>query len=200
MKYLLIIVPAAALLLMLPFIRCFLKRLSLYFGIKSVCGKQGMTFVPAHPFWIFGNIKSGRCDFHIVGGSILYRVKLAGSISRNNLYSFRNSGIYLVRPLMWAISYTRHAIKYEAKNKRPFDFEYGMRDEWRGHEITDILLFNPAPGGVSISMKDGTMKGIGNGDYTGEAYFYNKTGFLKLLKSKCVSDSEQSQSLLTEAE
>ena len=62
----------------------------------------------------------------------------------------------------------------------PFDFDYGTRTEWMGYEKSDILLFCPTPGGVFVSEK-GTEREIWNGDFTGEALFYTKKGFIEVL-------------------
>lgn len=57
-----------------------------------------------------------------------------------------------------------------------------MRDIWRGNKIINVLLFCPAPGGVYV-QENNTQKEIWNGDFTGEAFFYNTTGFVNLLKN-----------------
>ena len=168
------------LLCLYPYFRCFIKRIALIIALKRACNKCGFMLVPTHKLWLFGNIKSGKSDFCVTGANKVFRVKLAGSISSMHFYCFKDENGYLFKSLKWTLISHWTSKTYKQKSKLPFDFDYGMRDEWTGYKITDVLLFYPTPGGVFVS-ESGTEVEIWNGDFTGEALFYTKKGFLELL-------------------
>lgn len=107
-------------------------------------------------------------------------MKLASSMSSMHFYCFKDKNSYLFKSLKWTLISHWTSKTYKLKSKLPFDFNFGMRDEWTGYEKADILLFYPAPGGAFVS-ENGTEREIWNGDFTGEALFYTKKGFLELL-------------------
>lgn len=166
-----------------PYFRCFIKRIALIITIKRVCNKSGFVFAPTHKCWLFGNIKSGKCDFCVVGTKKVFRVKLASSISSMHFYCFKDKHSYLFKSLKWTLISHWTSKNFKLKSKLPFDFDRGTRDEWTGYEKADILLFYPAPGGAFVS-KNGTEREIWNGDFTGEALLYTKKGFIESL-TKC---------------
>lgn len=67
-------------ILALPYLKIFIKRLNMFLIVKHVCKKNNLDFVAVRFFWIFSGIKNGKCDFYIVGDNIIFRVKLAGSV------------------------------------------------------------------------------------------------------------------------
>ncbi len=163
-----------------PLLRIFIKRIALVIAIKRVCKEKGMKLIPMHMLWLWGNIKSGRCDFCIVGENKVFRVKLASSISHMSFYCFKDKNSCYFKSLRWTLISHWTSKSYKLKSKRPFDFNFGMRREWREFESADILLFHPTPGGIFV-LENGTVREIWNGDFTGEALFYTKKGFIELL-------------------
>ena len=170
-------------LFLCPYFRLFIKRIALIIAIKRVCNKRGFTFATTHKSWLFGNIKSGKCDFCVVTANKVFRVKLASSMSSMHFYCFKDKNVYLFKSLRWTLISHWASKTYKLKSKLPFDFNFGMREEWTGYEKADILLFYPTPGGVFVSEKV-TEREIWNGDFMGEALFYTKKGFIELL-TKC---------------
>ena len=166
-----------------PYLRCSMKRLALISNIKRVCKEKGLRFVTTHKAWLFGNIKSGKCDFCVVGANKVFRVKLASSISSTHFYCFCDENCYLFKSLRWTFISHWLSKQYKQKKKRPFEFDYGRETEWAQHEKVNVLLFYPTPGGVFVSQ-NGTEREIWNGDFTGEALFYTKKGFIEVL-TKC---------------
>ena len=168
-------------LFLCPYFRLFIKRIALIIAIKRACNKRGFTFATTHKSWLFGNIKSGKCDFCVVGANKVFRVKLASSISSTHFYCFCDENCYLFKSLRWTFISHWLSKQYKQKKKRPFEFDYGRETEWAQHEKVNVLLFYPTPGGVFVSQ-NGTEREIWNGDFTGEALFYTKKGFIELLR------------------
>ncbi len=166
-----------------PYFSCFIQRIALIIAIRRVCNKYGFALVPTHKCWLFGNIKSGKCDFYVVTSNKVYRVKLASGMSSMHFYCFKDKNIYLFKSLKWTLISHWTSKTYKLKSKLPFDFDRGTRDEWTGYEKADILLFYPTPGGAFVS-ENGTDKEIWNGDFTGEALFYTKKGFIEVLTKR----------------
>lgn len=164
-----------------PYFRCFIKRIALIITIKRVCNKSGFVFAPTHKCWLFGNIKSGKCDFYVVTANKVYRVKLASGMSSMHFYCFKDKNIYLFKSLKWTLISHWTSKTYKQKSKLPFDFNFGMRREWKEFESVDILLFHPTAGGTLV-LENGTMREIWNGNFTGEALFYTRKGFIELLQ------------------
>ena len=176
-----ILLLAVLFLCLYPYFRCFIKRIALIITIKRVCNKSGFVFAPTHKAWLFGNIKSGKCDFCVVTANKVFRVKLASSISDKHFYCFKDSDSYLFKSLKWTLISHWMSKTYKQNNKLPFDFNFGMRKEWRGFESVDILLFHPTAGGTLV-LENGTMREIWNGNFMGEALFYTRKGFIELLQ------------------
>lgn len=168
-------------LFLCPYFRLFIKRIALIIAIKRACNKRGFTFATTNKSWLFGNIKSGKCDFCVVTANKVYCVKLASSMSSMHFYCFKNKNSYFFKSVKWTLFSHWMSKTYKLKSKLPFDFDYETRDEWTGYEKADILLFYPTPGGAFVS-ENGTDKEIWNGDFTGEALFYTKKGFIELLR------------------
>ena len=163
-----------------PYLRIFIKRIALVIAIKRACKEKGMKLIPMHKTWLLGSIKSGRSDFCVIGKNKVFRVKLASSISPMCFYCFKDKNSYLFKSLRWTLLSHWMSKSYKLKSKRPFDFNIGTREELRKYKSVDILLFYPTPGGTFV-LENGTEREIWNGDFTGEALFYTKKGFIELL-------------------
>ena len=165
-------------ILLLPHIVFLFKRILLCIKLKMVCKRQGFTLIPTYFFWFLGNFNGGRCDFYVQTSEQVYSVKLCGA-PKKTIIDFVDSTQYAKRSLRFHLASTFRYVVPRSKRKKAFDFSYHCPEELRSAQIIPIILMNPMPLNVTYAGK-----GIGNGDYIVEGYFYNRTGFLQLLKTK----------------
>lgn len=174
----LLIVPIC-LIIFYPFIRFFIKRISLIADIRHICRLKKFRYKANRFGAVFGNFKGKNCDFYIETADKLYSVKLCGTFFRKDLCDFMDEEHYAVRELAFQIAATRHAVRYKVKTKRAYDFKYKSEKAYSEKDLIPIILMNPVPADVTYHMK-----GIGNGDYIGEGIFYTGKGFCDKLRSE----------------
>ena len=71
-----------------PYIRCFLKRLSLLSKIKNACREKGYRLQGTHPFWFLGGKSGKRCDCTIETAEEVIAIKLFGMPRRRRVLVF----------------------------------------------------------------------------------------------------------------
>ena len=138
---------AILVLLLLPYVRIFCKRISLYVRLKHICRKRSFKLRGTHFGWLFSPWWYPRCDFVVEGDHTVYAVKLfASKSSTRTLVFMQNGSFYWVKRfvLMGRAVPTLAELEIPEKpHKLPnYDF-YVETDAWSTAYIKPILLVNP---------------------------------------------------------
>lgn len=178
MWWLFLLVPLAVVILF-PYIRMGLFRLSFSFRLCRFCKKQNYRLIPTHFFWMFGKTGDCRCDFYIEMQDKILSVKLCGCLFRRSNFHYIDRTHYAVQSLRFSLACTRFSIPYQMQSKPEYDFGYGFPKDG-AKNICPILLMLPVFSTVTKEA-DGEKLPVGNGDDIGEAIFYTKNGFWNFL-------------------
>lgn len=172
-------------ILALPFIWCalriFVKRLSLYFKLTSVCRKNDLNLIPTHTFWQFGGRKGGTCDFYIEAPDIVYSVKLIPMRSYHTELHFTDDGKYYIRS---SVVLARGNADVDSKRKTltDYDFRYDFRSEWHMKRFSPVLLVNPICREIKYVSRN-RSKILGAGEMVNGMYIYSLSRFLSELEA-----------------
>ncbi|MCH5183818.1 MAG: hypothetical protein J1E00_06555 [Oscillospiraceae bacterium] len=184
MQVALVILAAVLVILLFPIAVFACKRISLCVRLKSVCGRKGYALIPTHFFWFFGNFNGGRCDCYVRTPDGVYSVKLCGASSKTFI-DFADDVRYGRRSIRFHISPELPVMR--EKGKKKFDFQYRC-PETHGVKITPVIFMYPMP--LKVTYR---KNGIGNGDFIGEGYFYDRTGFMNLLVDESTDCRERTE-------
>lgn len=166
-KFLIFIAIIAILFIFSGFIKFFFKRLKLKSKVKKLCKQKGYT-LNVSGSW-FANFDSEKADFTVGTPTKSYVVKLVGAKHRTH-YDLVDDTHYRTT---WMLFSKNGAKTPELHEKKKYDF-----GEIKEDTVIPILLLNPVA--AEFTYKDA---GTGNGDFVGEAFLYNLTGFLNLIES-----------------
>ena len=154
-SYLLIVI---AILLMLPYIRFLIKRISLCFKIKSFCKQENLIFHKTSVFWWLGVKKSGGCNFYIETSNAIYSIKLFPTLNKQSCVHFWNNRSYYVEKFMVLFGTWGSSAKFSFKSRihslGEFDFKYKFNDEWSEKPLVPILLVNPICRSIKLKIND----------------------------------------------
>ena len=128
-------------LLLLPWIRIFLKRIHLFMRLRSVC-KKNFKLVGIHFFWPFGRNQSKNHDFTIETSNKIIAVKLFSVRYPRASLIFLRQGGYRIRRHFPLRGKTVLPIdsKYKEMNYR---FEKGAESKEDNKEVVPVLLIHP---------------------------------------------------------
>lgn len=143
MKFLFVAACAAALAALLPYIRCFFKRLACRRKIVSLCRRKNYVLHASHPFCFLGWKYAPRCDFYIETPGEVFAVKLFGMPGRLTVLILKENGGYSIRRFLPFAPYGGFAIDGGTKPMPAYDFRYRYRDEWEIKTPRRVLLVNP---------------------------------------------------------
>ena len=128
-----------------PYIRCFLKRLSLLSKIKNACREKGYRLQGTHLFWFLGGKSGKRCDCTIETAEEVIAIKLFGMPRRRRVLVFTEKREYFTRILVGMLLLIRESFDSKAKQLPEYDFtcaDYKASDD---KKFRKILLVNPVP-------------------------------------------------------
>lgn len=182
MQVTLVVLAVALLILFFPTAVFAFKRIAFCIRLKSVCNRNAYPLIPTHFFWFLGNFRGGKCDCYVQTPERVYSVKLCGGSSKTFI-DFVDDARYARRSIRFHISPALPVMRETGKKK--FDFRYRC-PEPHAAQITPVILMYPMPLKVSYRRKE-----IGNGDFIGEGYFYDRAGFMKILDGEA-SDCRES--------
>jgi len=135
-----------AVIVLIPHIRCFFKRVTCRAKIKKICRRKGYCLHPTHPLWFLGHKCAKKCDLYIETANEVFAVKLFSVPSRYTILIFTENGNYYIRKFLAFVAYgTRARIPINGRQKPipMYDFRYRYRDEWEIKIPRHILLVNP---------------------------------------------------------
>ncbi len=167
MKFLYALIGIVAIIILFPYIRCFVKRLSCAGKIKKLCREKGYEMHAAHPFWFFGSKRGTRCDLYVETANEVFAIKLFGMPRRRSVLIFKETGEYFIRRFIGFSSYgsaIRYPIDGRSRRLPQYDFRYKYRDEWEIKTPRHILLVNPISMEIRRQPKNGAEVIVGAGD------------------------------------
>lgn len=88
---------AILLLLSLPFLRLFYKRVRLLFKISKCCKKTRGKLIRAHCFWLFGRKAGKYFDFYIDTPQSVYAVKFFTILFKSSNLIFTDQGSFVIQ-------------------------------------------------------------------------------------------------------
>ena len=141
-----VLIVVIAFVALIPYIRCFVKRLIFRSKTKRTCLKKGYRLHTTHAFWYFGSKYSKRCDFYIETDNNVFSVKLFGMPNRRAVLVLKGNDKFFVRRfflLTHAISIVLWPINSKDKKLPSYDFKFGYKDEWENKVFNKVLLVNP---------------------------------------------------------
>ncbi len=154
-------------ILILPYIRSIIKRVSMVCKLKNVCKKQRLKLYPTHLFWMLGSRHGSACDFYIEGKSVIYSVKLFGVTCRSPILVFTEAREYYFRYLIVFISYSVLSYSFNGKKKKfkDYDFRKKFRTEWEIKTPRNILLINPVCREIRYQTDRSEERIVGGGEF-----------------------------------
>ena len=156
MKFVLFLFEIAIVVLILFYLRFFIKRILFFFRLRSACKKNGFKIHPSRKIWLLGTRKDTRCDFHIVSDKEVLSIKFFDApIKMCNLH-FHESGLYLFE---YIIPLYRFCPPFEGNLKKfqNYDFTSCLDNEFQHKKQTKILLCHPSPNEVRANLRSGQL-------------------------------------------
>jgi len=140
------ILPAVLVLLLLPYIRIFVKRIGLYLRLKRICRKRGFRLQGNHFGWLFSPWWYKKHDFTVYGDHTIYAVKFFASKSKTRRLTIRDDGqFYWIRKLA-ITGRSPDVVRYEIpeKPRRLPEYDFSVEaDPWSTAIYKPILLVHP---------------------------------------------------------
>lgn len=146
-----------ALIILLPHIRCFFKRIICKTKIEKLCKTKGYRIYKTHPFWFFGSNSSKKCDIYIESATKVFAVKLFAIRKKHSVLVFKENGEYFIRKFIAAApfgSMLSLPIDGRAKVLPTYNFRYNYKDKWEIKTPVRVLLLNPVSIEVRIQSSD----------------------------------------------
>lgn len=182
MKMLFLIFAITALLSLIPYIRIFFKRLSLYRRLTAACKKHGWTLSPVHRLWFLGRKNDTRCDFHIVTKHDVYSVKLFSIKLRRSALVFTGGRGYFIRGYLGLIGNngTSATIPLDGKKRTlpEYRFREGFDASWETKNHHKILLLSPTSFEILRMTQNGKRAVLGTGDLVLDMHVYSLSRLL----------------------
>ena len=122
MKFRLCVLGIVIIILCIPYIRLFFKRLSLLSKIKNACREKGYRLQGMHPFWFLGGKSGKRCDCSIETAEEVLAIKLFGMPRRRRVLVFTEKREYFTRILVGMLLLIRESFDSKAKQLPEYDF------------------------------------------------------------------------------
>ncbi len=212
MEFWIFVACAVLVIVIVPYIRLFIKRISLAVRVKRACRENGFTFKPAHPFWMLGRNNSGHCDFYCISNEKgrMYSVKLFASLHRLADLTFFDDRKYRTKRYFALGGRGRgfsDSIVWEKESRikklRETDWYFGIEDDYT-HRCVPVLLVNPVPMKVYRSKivplkrlerayvfckKEETTVAntqVYDGDFIYDAYLFSASSFTRELDHSCI--------------
>lgn len=166
----------AALIVVVPFIRFFLKRIILLFKLKSYCRRNRSKLHKTRMLWFLGNRKRKACDFFIETASEIYAIKLFGMFRKNTKLIIKENGEYIIRRYYAFLSSKSQALLFSDSKPKPFNdytFEIDKSKINNGKAKRNILLVHPQYLEIQRIPQYGKYQIIDSGDILYQMEIYS---------------------------
>ncbi len=175
MSFWIFLAAAVLIILLFPYLRITVKRITMTTKLKKLCKKLNYTLHPTHLFWFFGDKYNNSCDCHIETPHVIYSVKMFSMKSRNAELVFKWNGVdryyeYFIRNFLCFTSKT--------KPLQAYNYDCGYKQEWYAKIHRRILLVNPVCREIRLQTKHDTEVLRGSGEMVNGAQIYSLSRFL----------------------
>lgn len=168
MKLICTVAAIAALMIIFPYARIFVKRIILTFKIRGQCKATGARLVPHSSVWWLGGRHGKSWDFAIEKQNEILIVKLFGMKKRSDVLYFIKGGDYMVRkhlalmsrlgiPAMIPVDSSIHSLKN-------YDFRKDLPNSWYTKPQRKILLIHPTCHEIRLKISANEIPYLGAGD------------------------------------
>ena len=154
-------------ILLIPFVRLLVKRISCMVKIKKICNKRGYKAYATHPLWFLGSKHAKKCDLYIETANEIFAIKLFGMPRRRTTLVLKENGEYFVRSFIAFAPYgsaIRYPIDSKPKPMPVYDFRYKYKNEWEIKTPRHVLLVNPVSMEFRRQPQHGSEVIVGAGD------------------------------------
>ena len=175
-----ILIAAAALYVLIPYVRCFFKYLSCMRQLQAVCQREGYELRGTYPLWFLGCRYGKDCDCCILTGSGVVAVKLFGVLraSRTLVFSDYRRYFFRAHPL-FSLDFFDNS-QYRLPD---YDFACRLCPQWRGRPVRPVLLINPISAEIRIQPASGPESVSGPGDMLGNMELASQSHLIHLLEN-----------------
>ena len=184
MEFLGVLIACVVFIALLPYIRCFVKRLIFRSKIKKACINKGYQLHTTHAFWYLGSKYSKKCDLYIETDNDVFSVKLFGMPNRRAVLVLKENGEFFIRRfflMTYYISIVLWSINSKDKKLPAYDFKYAYKDEWENKVFNKILLVNPVGMQFRYVSNKGVETMVQNGEYVNDLKVMSLSEFLKTI-------------------
>ena len=161
------IIAASFVIFCFPFIRLFVKRISLVIRLKKACKEKGYSLVSVKPLWFLSLNNSKNCDFYIIKEYEILCVKLFGLRRRDSTLVFMDDNKCSLRKyikgLPPAIVYSS-PVQTAIKSLPVFNFRYKYKLDWELKMPRNILLINPVSAEIKYAPRSGGERFVGSNE------------------------------------
>lgn len=180
MNFLLFVFLLVCVILAIPYIRQFIKRIELAFKISDCCKKNNFLLHKTHTFWMFGSARSYHCDFYIETIDTIYSLKLFGVKRYHSELFFTYDNKYFIRNYIAfaAGMFSRIPVDSAKKNLHSYDFKYDFHEDWHLKKFKPVLLINPVCYQINYCTRTGSEI-IGSGEIYNDMYISSLSGFIR---------------------
>ena len=178
-----IVIILAVLYVLIPYTRCFCKRLSMLLRLRALCRKKGHELRGTHPFWFLGSRYGKRCDCFILTPSGVFGIKLFGVLRGLKALIFGGYGLFFFRPLNSFPLFQLDFFDTGHHRMPEYDFARGLNPEWRSQPVKPILLINPIPAEIRLQPASGPESISGPGDVVDGMELASLSHLLRLLEN-----------------
>ena len=173
-------------ILVFPFVRFFIKRVSFYIRLSRACKKLDAKCYGTKFMWLFSTRHSQNCDFYIEMGDVVYSVKFFESIIERVEITFINATTYSVKNFGWCpLPYMWMTVKPKVHKLPKYNFEYKIKNEFITKNIVPIMIILPLPRFYKIQQSGYSDLEIADGTVVSDTYtIYSGKGFLTQLNDQ----------------
>lgn len=182
MEFWLFMAGVILLFFILPYIRCFFKRLRCSRQIKRVCRDKGYILHKNHAFWFLGSNNGKRCDCYVETGNEIFAIKLFGMTRKGKTLVFLEERGYFIRRFMAMEIRLIYSFDGRVKEFPKYDFEYNNADSVTAKHIRKILLVNPVPREMRMQARNSKETIVSPGDVVYDLEIFNLSGLVNKLK------------------
>ena len=169
-------------IIVFPFVRFFIKRVSFYIRLRRTCKKLGARCYGTKFMWLFSTRHSQTCDFYVETGDVVYSVKFFESIIKRAAITFINATTYSVAKCSWCVYLY---VKPKVHKLPKYNFEYNIKNEFISKNIVPIMIILPLPMFRRIQHSGYSDLEIADVTVVSDTYtIYSGKGFLKQLAIK----------------
>ena len=212
MEFWIFVACAVLLIIVVPYIRLVIKRISLAMRVKRACRENHFTFKPAHLFWMLGRNNSGHCDFYCISNERgrMYSVKLFAVMHHMTDLTFFDDRKYRTKryiPLGGRGRGFDDNIVWEKESRikqlKEIDWYYSAEEDF-SHRCIPVLLVHPVPlkvyrskviqlkrlerAYVFCKKEKTTVENtqIHGGDWIYDAYLFSGAALVRELNHSCI--------------